>query len=123
MAADTNQNSREIEERTARSKGEVFLQLPKVLEAEENEDCTETPELKRKHCIQKVNKKCIDCLILGMNLITNLISRKMQHVLFCVALLCSSPGLSVHWYRSNSKIWTYHAHVRLLLSKCPLLPS
>lgn len=57
MAADTNQNSREIEERnaTARSKGEVFLQLPKVLEAEESEDCTETPELKWEHCKQKTN--------------------------------------------------------------------
>ena len=73
-----------------------FLQLPKALEAEESEDCAETPEVKQKHCRQMVNTFLLHLLILGTNLITNLTSRKMKLVLLCcAAMVCPFTGTAV----------------------------
>lgn len=75
--------------------GEKYLpsKYLKLRRVRNDAETTQLPQQQRK---QKVKQKCINHLTLGTNLIPNLTSGKMQHVLFCcAALVCRFTGTAV----------------------------
>lgn len=79
-----------------KSKWEICHSLSKYLKLRKVRNDAETTERTQKQCKQNTKQKCINHLMLGINLIRNLISGKMQHILFCcAALVCHFTGTAV----------------------------